>query len=76
MSNRIGTVEYEDNEGRAKRIALYRQFANLPDDVEITENDINDFHLTRVASLCNRSKNKIRAELLGQEWLGENWDEN
>lgn len=75
MGNKIGTVEYEDNEGRLHRIAMYRQFANLDDDFEITEDNIDNFTLNKVACYCNRPKDKVRAELLGQEWLGENWDE-
>lgn len=76
MGNKIGSIDYENNEGRARRIAMYKKFAQIDEDCQITEDMIDDYYLTKTSCYCNRSKDKIKAELLGLEWLGENWNEN
>ena len=67
-SRKLGTEAYDANEGRLKRIAMYRDFANLDEDFEITEDNINDWALTRTSCFSNRPKRRIKAEILGQAW--------
>lgn len=66
--NKPGTREYEANQKRQKRIETYRKFANLVDFEKVTEDNINEYALEKAAVYCNVSKDRIRAEILGQKW--------
>lgn len=66
--HRIGTEEYDANEGRLNRIAKYRKYANLDENFQITEDNINDWALNRTACFSNRSKDQVRSEILGKKW--------
>lgn len=65
---RIGTEEYDANEGRKRRIAQYRKLAQVDEGVQLTEGMINDWALSRTACFNNRSKDQVKAEILGQPW--------
>ena len=66
--HRPGTSEYEANEGRQKRIAMYRKFANLTEDMPITEDSLDERALEKTCVYSNRDRNRVKAELLGQKW--------
>lgn len=70
QKGRPGSPEYEANVNRKKREASYRKFANIPDDYEITEDNINNWALTRVCTDQNCTKEKLKAELLKQPYTG------
>jgi len=59
----IGEFLDEDIE---ERIADYRKYAGLKEGVEITEENIDDRALSKVACLNYRSKDDVKAELLGK----------
>lgn len=66
--NKISTLEYEANPNRQRRIDLYRKYAHLDEDVEITEDNIDDWALGKVACRVNREPAKVKAEILGQRY--------
>ena len=65
---KLGTTECEANKYRSNRVDMYRKFANLLQDEEITEDNINEWALDRVAAFTNRSPERIKAEILGQRY--------
>ena len=65
---RVGTAEYQANTKRQEHIDMYRKFANLLPDEEITEDNIDEWALTRTACLANREPARIKAEILGQRY--------
>lgn len=67
-NNRIGSIEYEANEGRRKRIADYRRYANIDEDFVITEDNINEYALKKTACYNNRSIDRVKSEILGNKW--------
>lgn len=66
--HRIGTDEYDANEGRRKRIAQYRRLAHVDEGVRLTEDMIDDWALSRTACFNNRSKDQVKSEILGRPW--------
>lgn len=64
----IGTDEYDANEGRKRRIAQYRRLAHVNEGVTLTEDMIDDWALSRTACFNNRSKDQVKAEILGERW--------
>lgn len=68
LEHRIGTDEYDANEGRKRRIAQYRRLAHVNEGVTLTEDMIDDWALSRTACFNNRSKDQVRAEILGERW--------
>lgn len=77
QKGRHGSPEYDANENRRKRTARYRQLANIDEDFEITENNINDWALTRACTFENCPKDKMKAELLKQPYTGlEKYEED
>lgn len=65
---RVGTAEYQANTKRQEHIDMYRKFANLLPDEEITGDNIDEWALTRTACLANREPARIKAEILGQRY--------
>lgn len=63
-----GTSEYEANHNRHRRIDMYRKYANLTEDEEITEDNINDWALKRTACLTNTDYDIVRDEILGKRY--------
>lgn len=59
-------------------INRYRQLANLEEDFQITEENINknNFAFNRTAVEYHLDSNKLRSELLGNEWKGYKLYEN
>ena len=68
LEHRIGTDEYDANEGRKRRIAQYRRLAHVNEGVKLTEDMIDDWALSRTACFNNRSKDQVKAEILGERW--------
>ena len=66
--NKRYTFEYEANYGRAKRIMMYREYANLAEDEKITEDNIDDWALKKTACFSSREVEKITAEILGKRY--------
>lgn len=66
--NKMGTNEYEANANRDKHIKMYRKFANLTEDEEITEDNINQWALDRTATFANREPERIKSEILGTRY--------
>lgn len=61
-------IAWDSDEGRKNRIATYRRYAGVDEDFEITEDNLSDYALNWTSSKCNCSKDRIRAEVLGEEW--------
>lgn len=61
-------VRYEANEGRQNRVSAYKKYCSLPEDYRITEEDLNDYALDYVSCYYNCPKNRLRCELLGEQW--------
>lgn len=70
QKGRPGSPEYSSNNSRKAREKRYRKFANLDESFVITEENINDWALTRTCTFENCSKDKLRAELLRQPYTG------
>lgn len=66
--SRRGTNEYEANSKRDKHVAMYRKFANLNENDEITEDNINEWALGKTATYANRSPNRIKSEIIGKRY--------
>lgn len=66
--DKMSTPEWEANKNRQRRIEMYRKYAFLDEGAEITEDNISDYALNRVACVTNRSPEKVRAEILGQRY--------
>ena len=67
-THRIGTPQYDANEGRKKRIEQYRKWANVDEDTQLTENMLNEWAIKRVACFNNRPVEQIKNEILGKKW--------
>ena len=65
---KLGSAEYDANEGRHQRISMYRQLANLEEGFEVAEDNIDEWALGRTASYYNRPRRRVKAEILGQKW--------
>lgn len=65
-----GTAEHEANAKRLKRIEMYRDLANLGPDEAITEDNIDEWALSRLSAVSNRGVDQLMAELLGKDWSG------
>ena len=67
-----GSVEYDSNEGRLKRVKHFRKLANLDDSEPITESlvESKDWAVKQTACVFNRPSARIKAELLNQEYTG------
>lgn len=75
--NRLGTPEYAANEGRRKREAMYRKYANIDEDFEITEENIKPWAFRRTCTMNNCQEDRLRAELLRKPFTGyERYDED
>jgi len=66
--NRLGTEAWDANEGRNARIEYYRRLTNMEEDLEITEDNIDDWALRKTCTKYNRGYDRVKAELLGQQW--------
>lgn len=69
---KIGSSEYDSNEGRIKRVNHFRKLVNLSDDEPITESLIEskDWAVKNTACYFNRPSARIKAELLNQKYTG------
>lgn len=77
QKGRPGSPEYDANDNRRKRVARYRKNANIDESFEITNENINDWALTRTCTQYNCSKDRLKAELLKQPYTGlERYDED
>ena len=77
QKGRPGSPEYDSNENRRKRVARYRKNANIDESFEITNENINDWALTRTCTQYNCPKDRLKAELLKQPYTGlERYDED
>lgn len=65
---RIGTPQYDANEGRKKRINLYRRLANIDENVQLTEGALKKWAVDRVACFTNTPPERVKNELLGNKW--------
>ena len=66
--NKLGTNEYEANTNRNKHVKMYRKYANLNEEEEITEDNINEVALNKTACYANREPERIKAEILGRRY--------
>lgn len=74
---RPGSPEYDANHNRRNRVARYRKYANIPDDFEITPENIDERALIKTCTYENCPKDKLKAELLKQPYTGlENYEED
>ena len=77
QKGRPGSPEYDANDNRRKRVARYRKNANIDESFEITNENINDWALTRTCTQYNCPKERLKAELLKQPYTGlERYDED
>lgn len=77
QKGRPGSPEYDSNDNRRKRVARYRKNANIDESYNITEENINDWALTRTCTQYNCPKERLKAELLRQPYTGlERYDED
>lgn len=69
---KVGSSEYDSNEGRIKRVNHFRKLVNLADDEPITEALIEskDWAVKNTACTFNRPSSRIKAELLNQKYTG------
>lgn len=67
---RPGSPEYDANENRRKREAMYRKYANIDEDFEITEDNINQRAFDKTCTMQNCDGNRLKAELLKQPYTG------
>ena len=69
---KVGSSEYDSNEGRIKRVNHFRKLVNLEDDEPITEALIEskDWAVKNTACTFNRPSARIKAELLNQKYTG------
>ena len=69
---KIGSSEYDSNEGRIKRVNHFRKLANLSDEEQITESLIEskDWAVKQTACVFNRPSARVKAELLNQKYTG------
>lgn len=66
--HRIGTPEYDANEGRKKRVSDYRKYANIDEDFDINEDNIDDWALTKTCVMNGKEKDRVKSEILGIKW--------
>ncbi len=66
--DKLGTNEYEANSNRNKHVKMYRKFANLNEEEEITEETINEVALNKTACYANREPERIKSEILGRRY--------
>ena len=64
-------IAWDADEGRKNRIATYRRYAGVDEDFEITEANLSDYALNWTSSKCNCSKDRVKAEVLGEDWNNE-----
>ena len=62
----VGTLEYDANEGKKSRTSMYRKLRGLTEDFQITEDNIDDWAVNKVATKYNRTPKRVRAELLNK----------
>lgn len=70
QKGRDGSPEFESNNKRLKREATYRKYANIDNDFEITEDNINKWALNRTCMEFRCDPDKLTAELLHQPVTG------
>lgn len=70
QKGRDGSPEFESNDKRLKREATYRKYANVGDDFDITEDNINKWALNRTCMEFRCDPDKLTAELLHQPVTG------
>ena len=63
-------LEWDANEGRIERVNRYRQLTMLNEEDEITEDNIQDWALSRVCTEKCIPAERLRAELLKQPYTG------
>lgn len=66
--NIIGTIRYDANEGRKKRVELYKKLTSLNEDAQLTEDNLKKWAVDRVACFTNTTPDRVRSELLGNKW--------
>lgn len=64
----IDQLEKEANEGRNERIARYRTLANLEEDFEITDDNLDKWAFNRVCVETNCDPHRLLAELKNECW--------
>lgn len=69
---KIGSAEYDSNEGRIQRVNHFRKLINLADDEPITESllEAKDWAVKQTACQFYRPSERIKAELLNQKYTG------
>ena len=65
---RLGTIRYDANEGRKKRIDLYKKLTNVDENVQLTEGALKKWAVDRVACFTNTTPERVKNELLGNKW--------
>ena len=68
MYNGIG---YQNYTGKDRIREMYRQFTNLDEDYEITKENLNEYQVKKVASYANKSPEKVKADILNENYTGE-----
>ena len=71
-ARKLGSAEYDSNEGRIQRVNHFRKLINLADDEPITESLIEskDWAVKNTACTFDRPSARIKAELLNQKYTG------
>lgn len=71
-ARKLGSAEYDSNEGRIQRVNHFRKLINLADDEPITESLIEskDWAVKNIACTFDRPSARIKAELLNQKYTG------
>lgn len=57
-------------------ISRYRQLANLDENFQICEDNIDEYALARTCVEHHVDSNKLKCQLLGKEWKGYSLNEN
>lgn len=77
MKGRPGSPEYDANDNRRKRVAMYRKYANLDETFEITEENINKRAFDKTCTMQNCARDRLMAELLRKPYTGlERYEED
>lgn len=58
----------EANDKRHERVKRYRSLCNLEEDAEITEDNLKEWAIHRVARESNRPYDRVKNEILGRKW--------
>lgn len=71
MEEYDNTIPYhiwDANGGRRNRISRYKSFLGLKEDFKITEENLDEYGVSYISCMYNRTPAQVKAELLGQRW--------